>query len=381
VGEIADVDAAGRDVGGDVRLTLARRLPGSRAEDGQFYAIQRSLRAETAFLREIQSGLVQLGLLAILIAVIAGLMISERITRPLQKIVRAAEEIERGNYDFPIGAKSADEIGYLAKRFDDMRQHERAYVHSLEEVARVKSEFIGVASHELRTPISIIRGYQELLSDGMAGPLTDEQKKALHAIGEGTISLERIAEKATRMAQIEGKRILLATAEHDVSDLLRAATKAAMDEARSRQVSVNLTTDRSLPQVVVDGPRLTEAVAHLVRNGIRFTPDGGRVDVRAAWEAADGALVIEVEDTGIGIARDHQGRLFERGFVVGDSKNHHSSNTLEYNSSGLGLGLAITRGIVEAHGGEIEVHSAPDQGSRFVIRLHPEEAESWRNAA
>lgn len=374
--ELAELGAAA-----DRRLTLARRIPGSRPEDAQFYAIQRSLRAETAHLREVQSGLVQLGLLAILVAIVAGLLVSERITNPLQRIVRAAEAIERGNYDLPIGVRGSDEIGYLAKRFDDMRQHERAYVHTLEDVARAKSEFISVASHELRTPISVIRGWQELLSEGAAGPLTDEQRRALAAIGEGTVTLARIADNATRMAQLEGERIVLAPAEHDVSELLHAATRAALDEATGRKVGVVVTTDRSVPRVIVDGARLTEAVANLVRNGIRFTPDGGRVDVRAAWEPEAGVLTIEVEDTGIGIPADRQAKIFDRGSTIRDSLHHHSSNTLEFGSAGLGLGLAIARGIVEAHGGTIAVDGAPGQGSRFVLRLEPEVAESRREAA
>src|SRR5687767_6581922 len=172
------------DGGNGSVLTLARPLPGSQPSDRQFYAVQRSLRAETAFLRSMQATLVQLGLLAFLIAIVAGLIVSERITQPLQRIVRAAEEIERGNYDHPLSvdARAHDEIGYLARRFDLMRQRERAYVHSLEEVARVKSEFINVCSHELCTPISIIRGFQEMLGDGSMGEVNEHQQKALQAI-------------------------------------------------------------------------------------------------------------------------------------------------------------------------------------------------------
>jgi signal transduction histidine kinase len=367
---------------GGVSLTLARPIPGSRPVDRQFYAIQRSLHAETAFLGEIQATLGQLGFLAILIAIVAGLLISERITQPLQRIVRAAEEIERGNYDFPVtaeGKAQADEIGYLARRFDAMRQHERAYVRSLEEVARVKSEFISVCSHELRTPISIIRGFQELLQNEVMGPLSAEQKKAVRAIEEGTIKLEQIADNATRMAEIESQRLILAFDDHDVSDLVKVAVRSALDEARGRRVNVTTETERHVPLLVVDGPRLTEAVANLVRNALRFTPDGGRVEVRTRWQAP--WLDIEVEDDGIGIAPERQDQIFERGILARDSRNHHSSTTLEFNSAGLGLGLAITRGIVEAHGGTITVDSALGRGSRFVIRLRPQVAEEDRREA
>ena len=364
------------DGAGGVSLTLARPLPGSRPDDHQYYAVQRSLHAETAFLGEMQANLAQLGLLAILVAIVAGLLVSERITQPLQRIVRAAEEIERGNYDYPVsfaGRSQADEIGYLARRFDAMRQHERAYVRSLEEVARVKSEFISVCSHELRTPISVIRGFMELLLGEVMGPLSEEQKKAMRAIEEGTDKLEQIANNATRMAEIESERLVLALGEHDVSELVKVAVHTALDEARGRRVNVAVETERSAPLFVVDGSRLTEAVTNLVRNAVRFTPDGGRVEVRTRWR--EPWLDIEVVDDGVGITAEKQAHIFERGVVVRDSRNHHSSTTLEFNSAGLGLGLAITRGIVEAHGGTITVDSAPGKGSRFVVRLRPEIVE------
>ncbi len=372
----APVELAGA---GDTYLTLLRPLPGARAGDAQSYAIQRSLKAETAFLREVQGALAQLGLLAVLLAVIAGLLVSERITQPLQRIVRAAEEIEQGNYDSPIAPGGADEIGYLARRFDAMRQHERAYVHSLKEVARLKSEFIAVASHELRTPISIIRGFQELLVHEVLGPLTEKQAMAVRAIGEGTVTLEKIADNATRVAQIEGERLVLCLGEHDVAELVRAAVRTASDEARGRKVHLTVELESHLPRVRVDGPRLTEALANLVRNGLRFTPDGGRVEVSARWVGPD--LEFVVEDDGVGIPAERQDQIFERGFVVRDSRNHHSSTTLEFNSAGLGLGLAIARGIVEAHGGTIAVHSEPGRGSRFVVRMRPDVVEALMEAA
>ena len=356
--------------GHDTYLSLVRAIPGSAPEQQQTFAIQRSLEAETAFLRRIQEGLAQLGLLAILVAIIAGLLVAERITTPINRIVHAAAQIERGNYDSPLAVTSKDEIGYLAERFDEMRAHERAYVRSLQEVARIKSEFINVASHELRTPISTIHGFHELLADGALGELNEDQKRAIAAIGEGTAQLIRIAEDATRIAQIESERLVLSLEDHDVSSLLKTAVHSVTAEARGRMVSVTLETDRSIPRLRLDGPRLTEAISNLVRNGIRFTPDGGRVEVRSSWRG--GELKIEVSDTGIGIAREHQDKLFEKGFVLRDSLNHHSSNTLEFRSAGLGLGLSIARGIVEAHGGTITVESRPGEGSMFTIRLRPE---------
>jgi signal transduction histidine kinase len=369
------------DGGNGPYLTLARALPGSRPADRQFYAVQRSLRAETAFLDSMQHGLVQLGILAVLLAIIAGLIVSEHITQPLQRIVRAAEEIEHGNYDFPLSqdGRSHDEIGYLARRFDAMRQHERAYVHSLREVARIKTQFLTVCSHELGTPISIIRGFQELLASGAMGRLNDDQTTAVRAIGESTVTLERIADDTTRMAQIESERLILAFEPQDVSDLLRTAVRTVTSEARGRRVSLTLETERDLPRFRVDGPRLGEAIAHLVRNAVRFTPDGGHAEVSARWDG--GRLEIVVADDGVGIPPERLDHIFEPGVTLRDSLHHHSSTTLEFGSAGLGLGLAIARGNVEAHGGTITVESLPGKGSRFVIHLEPEVVEELREAA
>lgn len=360
-------------------LTLVRRIPGSVAEDRQIYALQRSLETETRFLRRMQTGLLELGALAVLASLLAALLIAERITTPVQRLVRAAEEIERGNYDHPLQIRSDDEIGYLAARFEDMRQHERAYVTSLREVARLKTEFISVASHELRTPISIISGYQELLAQSRLGPLTTQQDLAVEAIGQGVKTLSRIADDATRIAQIEGERLVLSLGEYDVPEILTEAMREALDQAQGRRLNTTLEVDRGMPRLRLDGARLSQAIAHLVRNAIRFTPDDGRIEVRSAWE--HGWLRVEVRDTGVGIAAESRERIFERGFVVRSSLHHHSSSRLEFNSAGLGLGLPIARGIVEAHGGSISVESEPGKGSLFAIRIPAEAVPNLARAA
>ncbi len=353
--------------GSDVYLTLARVIPQTSAGARQTYVMQRSLRTETAFLRAIQTALLELGVIALIAALLAGVLIAERIVSPMQKLVRVAEEMERGNYDYPLEVHTRDELGYLATRFRDMRQQQRTYVNSLQEIARLKSEFISVASHELRTPISIVHGYQQLMRDGLLGPVTPDQNEALQAIGRSVADLTRIAEDATRMAQIEGERLVLARAAHDPRRLVEEAVRTAFAEAASRSLRVTTQVDAALDTIWVDGPRLTMAISNLVRNAVRFTPDGGEIDVRV--RGAGDQLEIAVRDTGVGIPPEKQRLVFERSFVIRDSRNHHSSGALEFNSGGLGLGLSIAWGIVAAHGGDIRVESEVGRGSTFTIRL------------
>jgi signal transduction histidine kinase len=356
--------------GGHQHLTLVRSLPRSDPRQGQFYVMQRAVDAETAFLREIQAVLVGLGVTAVLVALLAGLVIAERITAPVQRLVRGAEEMERGNYDYPLDVKSRDEIGDLAVRFDDMRRRQRDYVHSLREVARVKSEFISVASHELRTPISVIRGFLELMLHGKLGGVTPEQKQALEATERSVSTLTRIAQDATQMAEIDDNALTLERSECEVAGLVDQAVTEVRGRAVGREVALAWTTAPGLGLAHVDGPSLIKALVHLVSNAVRFTPDGGRVEVRASRIRE--RLVFSVSDTGVGIDPDHQRRLFEHPYAVVNSLQHHSSSTLEFNSAGLGLGIPIARGIAEAHGGRLLIESRPGLGTTVTLWIPTE---------
>jgi signal transduction histidine kinase len=170
---------------------------------------------------------------------LAGLLVANMVVSPLRRLVRGAEEMEHGNYDYDLGIAGRDEIGYLTTRFLDMRKHQRNYVRSLEELARVRSEFINVASHELRTPISIIRCYQELLAEQQLGPLTPPQRNALGAIEESLTRLTRIAENATVMAQVDGHRLAIARGPHALAALVEGAVAAARSRSRPSSPAIS----------------------------------------------------------------------------------------------------------------------------------------------
>ena len=346
-------------------LTLVRAIPGAPADEGQFYVLQRSLDAETLLLQSMKRSLAQLGFLALLAALLAGLAISRSITRPIQHLVRVAEEMERGNYEYPVEALGRDEVGYLGRRFADMRTHLKNYVVRLEEMTRLKSNFLSVASHELRTPITVIQGYQELLAARILGPLSDAQEEAIRAIGKSAVTLTKIAEDATRMAQIDQDKLAIERTHQDVSQLVRGAMRSALGAAQGRSVSVHCETSSDVGTACVDGNQLHEAICQLIKNAIRFTPDGGDVLIQTTRQVEE--VRIEVRDTGVGIGFDRQREIFEKPLANHDALQHHSSNTLEFNSAGLGMGLSIARGIAEAHCGRIALESAPGQGSVFTL--------------
>jgi signal transduction histidine kinase len=348
-------------------LTMVRRIPLSDSDGSQLYAIQRSYDPETAFLNRMQRDMLVLAVLAAILALLTGLLLSEHLLRPIQGLVRAAQAMREGDYTLPIDVRRNDELGYLADRFTEMRGHERTYVSSLEEAARLKSEFISIASHELRTPISVIRGYRDLLAGGTLGALAPQQLQALSAIEDCLGQLVKIAENARQVAEMEGERLTLRLEDFEVDRLIDRAMGSALAAATGREVRVQSRTEPGLPPIRVDADRFVLAITNVLTNGIRFTPDGGWVKISAYREGRQ--LAVEVRDSGVGIAADRLGHIFGTGIALREVLNHHSSARLEFRSSGLGLGLAIARGIVEAHGGTISAHSQLGHGAVFVIRV------------
>jgi len=349
-------------------ITVVRRIPGSDPEQRQYFAMQRAFDPELAFLKKTQSDLGVLAALALIVAMLTGVLLSDQIRRPLQQLVHAAHEIQKGNYAYPLQVRSRDEIGFLTERFDDMRRREQLYVGSLEETMRIKSDFINIASHELRTPISVIDGYRALLTSGELGALEPRQQQALQAIGGSLDKLKRVAEQATSMADIRHERLIPDFQIQPLEPVIGRAIGRAIAALPGRQVTVEKHLDAAAGGAIEFDPRLVEqALTHLISNAIRFTPDGGRVDIslRRHGEYHD----VEISDTGRGIPADRLASIFDHGYSVGSTLHHSSSGEHSDADGGLGLGLGITRGIVEAHGGTIEAANRPEGGARFTIRL------------
>ncbi len=348
-------------------IAYARPLPMAAEGTRQVYVLQRSLGAEMAFLHSVRAHLVELGLLLLAAVALAAFFIARHVTSPIRQLVSAASAMEQGEWDVPIDRGRTDEIGYLATRFDDMRQRQRTFVRSLQEVARAKSEFISVASHELRTPISIVRGWEDLLRSGLVKQGTPKYVEGLDAIARACVALEKIAVSATHMTQVDDGETVPAPTMTEVEPLLREAVQGAAAAAPERRVTLSLEVHPAARTAIIDRALVIQAVDALVRNGIRFTPDGGSVVVHATEQAED--LVLEVRDTGIGLSAEARLRLFDEAYVQRDSRHHRSARGLEFNVAGLGFGLLLARRVVEAHGGSMQVDGEEGRGSVFMLRF------------
>jgi signal transduction histidine kinase len=235
----------------------------------------------------------------------------------------------------------------------------------LVELDRLKDEFLSLVSHELRTPLTSIRGYLDLVLDEEAGELNPEQRRFLKAVERNSGRLLRLVGDLLFVAQADAGRLTLERAKVDVAALAADCVEAARPVADQRTIDLQLATV-PVPALVGDRGRLAQVLDNLVSNALKFTPEGGRVEVRTS--TTDDCVYLEVEDSGIGIPAAEQPRLFERFF--------RAASATEQAIPGTGLGLAIVKAIVEAHAGRIEVVSAPGKGTTFRVELPLREVRS-----
>jgi PAS domain S-box-containing protein len=226
------------------------------------------------------------------------------------------------------------------------------------ELDHLKDEFVALVSHELRTPLTSIRGYLELVLDGEAGEVTDEQRQFLGVVERNANRLLDLVGDLLFLAQIEAGKLSLEVGAVDLAAVAAESVETARPLAEEKEITLTLATS-PLPLLAGDRARLGQLLDNLVSNAVKFTPQGGRVDVRASSSREH--AILEVRDTGMGISADEQEHVFERFF--------RTSRATEQAIQGTGLGLAISKAIAHAHGGRITLASDDGQGATFRVAI------------
>ena len=251
--------------------------------------------------------------------------------------------------------------GIAARALQNARllEREQEMRESLEELDRTKTDFVSSVSHELRTPLTSILGYVEMLSDGFGGELTTEQARVLGIVDRNAERLLVLIEELLLMSRLESGTFRLSVEPLAVRSLLDEAYQAVLPELSARSLEISIDVGDDVDTVDGDPRQLDRAIINLLSNAVKFTPEGGRVGVSAHRE--DDRLVVRVSDTGIGIAPEDQARIFDRFF--------RSASATSLAVPGAGLGLSITKMIVEEHGGRIAVSSKPGEGTQMTVSL------------
>ena len=246
-----------------------------------------------------------------------------------------------------------------ARAIAEAAQHDLAAQNErLRELDRLKDEFIALVSHELRTPLTSIRGYTELLLDGEAGELAEDQRRFLGVVDRNAHRLLHLVGDLLFLAQVEAGKLVLDVDALELGAVASESVEAARPQAEAKDITLTLATG-PVPLVAGDRARIGQLIDNLVSNAIKFTPEGGRVDVRV--RALSKRAVFEVRDSGIGIPASEREHLFQRFY--------RTSNATEQAIQGTGLGLAISKAIVEAHDGRITLTSEEDVGTTFRVEL------------
>jgi signal transduction histidine kinase len=236
----------------------------------------------------------------------------------------------------------------------------RAY-EKTRELDRLKSEFVAVVSHEVRTPLTSIKGSLEILTDQRYFDVSKSQGELLEISRANVERLEQLVNDILDFSKLESGRLSTTFEEIRPEILLESAVRTMHSLASRNQIQVQLDIDGSLPVVWADELRLTQVVNNLLANGIKFSPQGSKIQIHASEE--DGGLRVDVADSGIGIASEDIPKLFLK-FQQLDSSNTRKAG-------GTGLGLVISKGIVEEHGGRIWVESEKGEGSTFSFWIPP----------
>ena len=290
-----------------------------------------------------------LALLAgVLLAAVLAWYLSGRITRPVRRLAKAADEVAEGRYDIAVpDLHGRDEIADLADSFRQMASR-------LSEAEELERNFLMTVSHELRTPLTAIRGHVEALREGVIED-PDTRRASLDVIAAEAGRLERLVGDVLDLAKLDMRRFTVLREEVDMARLLDQAYAAFGEEAKQRDIVYS--QEVSAEAVIIsDGDRVLQIISNLLANAFRWTPDGGQIGVRLSAE--NGLIHVAVEDTGPGISAEEQERIF-RPFWTHDGK-------------GTGLGLAIARELALALGWRIELDSELGRGSRFEFVLPAE---------
>ncbi len=299
----------------------------------------------------------QAGVVALVLSILPALLISRSIVAPLRRVAGAAEAIARGETNTRAPLSGPTEVQGLARSFNVM-------VDQVESAQQSQRDFVANVSHELKTPLTSIQGFSQALLDGTASTpeTTDRAARVIH---EEADRMHRMVDNLLTLARFDAGQMVMARVPVEIRPLLRGCIEKLAPQAQAAGVALEMDDPGQL-FVTGDADRLAQVFANLLDNGVAHTPDGGRVTM-AARRAEDDTIEITVTDVGAGIPPESLTRIFERFYQVDKARKH---------SRGAGLGLAITREIVVAHGGAIAAESVLGLGSRFTVRLPAQEVSS-----
>ncbi|WP_184134968.1 sensor histidine kinase [Deinococcus humi] len=283
--------------------------------------------------------------LALVVAALTALYSARRVVRSVELLRDGSHAIATGDYERRLPEEGRDELTDVARHFNRMAA-------ALQQVEQGRVELISNVAHELRTPLSALRGYAEAMKDGVMPP-----EAVSGAILRETAAMERLAQDLSVVSRVEAGAVELHSSDFAPAALIADAFERFAGAYEDRGVTLSASPEAALPQVTADFERASQILANLLGNALRHTPRGGQVTLGAEHRGGD--MLFTVADTGSGIAPEHLERIFERFYRVDPARTR---------GDGSGVGLTIARGLATRMGGSLTVSSS-SQGSVFTLKL------------
>jgi signal transduction histidine kinase len=306
------------------------------------------LSATTGFLQSVWWQFLLVGMVAAGVSLAVARQMARGMTQPLRDMASAARRMETGDYSVRVQTRSRDEVGRLAAAFNRMSGE-------LENLEQSRRDLVANVSHELKTPIAAIRAHLENLLDGVETP----DPATLEVMLTQVERLGRLVDQLLDLSRLESGEVPLRLESLPLQSLVDDLISEIGMAGPGRGVQVRNDVPADLPALSADRERVHQVLFNLVDNAVRFTPMGGSVTVTA--RRRNGVVEVAVSDTGAGIPAEHLPRLFERFYRADPARAR--------GDGGTGIGLAIARSVVEAHGGQIRAESQPGRGSVFTFDL------------
>ena len=294
----------------------------------------------------------------VFLALFLGFVLSWSLIWPIQRIGGRLAGIASGDFSGRVDVANRDELGTLATNVNRMNDELRRVYRELENASRHKSEFLANMSHELRTPLNEIIGFSEVLRERMFGEINEKQREYLEDILSSGNHLLSLINDVLDLSKVEAGQIELEINRFSLREALERGLVMVRERATKDGVQLVLELDPAAELVEGDERRIRQVIFNLLSNAVKFTPPGGRVELKSA--RLDGEVRVSVIDTGPGIATEDQERIFEE---------FQQTEAGAGQREGTGLGLALSKRLVELHGGRIWVDSEPGEGSAFVFTL------------
>ena len=290
--------------------------------------------------------------IAVILGVATSFWITRSITKPLTVLMEKIKEISKGIFDVNLNIPSPPEISELTEAFNSM-------CGKLKVVDKMKSDFFASMSHELRTPLTSIKEGINLLQDGVGGAIPEKQKRLLAILSQESKRLINLVNSVLDLSKMEAGMMTYAFEPGSLAPLIERATTELTPLVEAKKITLKKEISETLPVIKIDRERILQVVRNLIGNAVKFTPEGGQVRVTA--RLVNRELEVSVSDTGPGITRENLTTIFEKFHQAGLKNSEYIKGT--------GLGLAVVKHVVLAHGGRVWAESKPGQGSSFIFVL------------